>query len=465
MLKWKFNISQFNILVLFVIQIVIIFFVGIESYNIATSIFLIFIANLIIIYPLAGLVLLLIISIGVEGKLIEEFILFRFLGFNWYLTDLSFILIFISTGIRFISGAYKFKFNKISKSVFLFFLVIPIATFEGIKSGYSFANVFHDVRGFFYYLIFIPTIFIIKDVKELRKIIYIIIIIGAIKCGVDIIQSIFILPKSFDSTSRTLLNFARLTGYTEVTYPIITVLTFNLILLSDSIKNKIYLVVPLMLGLLALFLSYTRGSWLAVFLTIFASLVFMVREKKVKIKFSTLLFGLFGVLVSLLTLELLHIFSITQIIVRFTSISISSIDISNMGRLVEWATALEAFWKNPLLGAGFGFLYNYFAPGIGQLSTTFCHNSYLYVLSKMGLIGFFPFLLIIYNVLKVGYNKVKKSIDNRESQYVYVIISVFFMLCIKALTTWHLNTWTLSPFVGLIIGIAANFIEDTSTNE
>jgi len=454
-LKWT-NILYFCFFLLCISVLTIIF--GLEYYNVAVIIFLTALSILFFVEPFWGLVIILVITVGIEGKLLEEFILFRLFNFNWYLTDFVFFLFIISILPRVFSGEYKIYINNILVWILTFLSFSLLSVLWGMKMGHSFTAIFHDLRGFFPYILFLPTYWVMKGGKKLKLIFIIFLIIGSLKCLIDINLSIFYLKKTFDASSRQLLNFARLTGYSEIIYPTILIASITYFLIEKSLKIRLLLIPSILLSSAALFLSYTRGSWLAFFVSLVVLIIILSFMDRKSFKLSYVFYFFPLIFFMMWIMDLSGIFPFREFIIRITSVSASKIDVSNLGRLVEWATALESFVKHPFLGGGFGLMYSYIAPGIGYKSTTFTHNSYLYVLSKMGILGFVPFVMILFANFKVLIKIVKKkSFASESDKIIFTFLIVLLLISIKSFTTWHLNTWTFSMFIGMLFGFSYDY--------
>jgi hypothetical protein len=75
-------------------------------------------------------------------------------------------------------------------------------------------------------------------------------------------------------------------------------------------------------------------------------------------------------------------------------------------------------------------------------------------------------LAIIGYVFSIVIRNVKRHSDNEQYVPYIVLPLVIIAIAFKALTTWHLNTVTFSPFVGILFGIAAYSAQQKgSTNE
>jgi O-antigen ligase len=426
----------------------------VEFYKEAIIIFLVFLAFISFYYPMINIYLIAFISLAIEGQWIENFVLFRLYGFNWYLIDLSLLIVFINLLLLLKNSLEELIINKLFLSILIFIIVVMFSAYTGIKNGFQFQAVFYDFRGFFYYLAFIPAIIILSTKNRIINFLYFIVFIITLKSIVDIYLSLFIYEKSFDIETRQLLGFARLTGYNEIVYSLSFISSFFLIIFSKNIYARLLFLFTLTISLISLFLSYTRGSWVATFFTLLIGLFFFILSEKSKINLKKIIAVITGLLIILFILNLIEIVNLDVILSRIKTISINRIDISNLGRLVEYASALEAFRANPIFGTGLGFLFVYFSPGIGPVESIYCHNSYLYVLSKMGIVGLISFLTILYFAIFPVFKIKNRLFIDRFYSIAFILILLLISISVKSFTTWHLNTNTFSPFIGILFGIS-----------
>ena len=444
----------FKYIVIILVSTFLVLITALQYYDALIVSAIILYGILLAIEPYLSLFLGIFVSFFLEGQKIETFALFHLFGFNWYLMDLVLLVTFLSMSFRFFSGEYKFKLNITLFWLLFFYLACLVSVYWGIKTGHPKQDVLFDLRGFFYYILFLPVILLFDEFKKIKYLFYFVLFLGTLKCIIDTFLSLYILPTYFDSSTMLYLPFARLEGYNEVVYPITFVAALTYFYLTKNIKIKLLLIPTLIFSLMALFLSYTRGSWLAAFLAVIAIILFLIISGKLKVKYSIVLFSAGSIALLIFILNVLDIIQIKYLIARATSVSFDKIDISNLGRLVEYATAFGAFLNNPLFGAGLGYKFTYYTPGIGEQSTIYCHNSYLYVLSKMGVVGFIPFIFLLISAIKIGYDVLKSNFDTEEKGIVFSFIMMLLTISIKSFTTWHLNTVTFSMFVGVLFGVS-----------
>lgn len=396
----------------------------------------------------------LILTLGIEGKIIENFVLFRFLGFNWYLMDIFFITLLLFFLIRFDLILDNFPINRFLMIVLLFQIYSLYSAYRGYQAGHELQSIFYDYRSFFYYLFFLPTFLLINEKKKVIQFTQVFLAVIVLKCIVDSYLSLFVYTPTFNVETREMLNFARLLGYNEIVYMFSFIGYFILFLFTKNSINRIFYLLLLMFSFLALYLSYTRGSWLSTIISLFLGVILILYYNSSIINLKNIGLALLTILIFILFFNFIGIIDLQILLKRISSFSLNKIDISNLGRLIEYASAVEAFLQNPLFGVGLGYIFVYFAPGIGPVASIYCHNSYLYIVSKMGLIGLFLFLLIIIYTLLPIIRVAKKFYSDEFYKYSFIFLLIFISVVIKSFTTWHLNTVTIAPFVGMSFGIS-----------
>lgn len=146
------------------------------------------------------------------------------------------------------------------------------------------------------------------------------------------------------------------------------------------ISNRL-LSIGLPIMLLALFFTFSRGSWLAVFISIFFLLLIKFSWKKI-----LPLTVIFLVILSL----------ITPIRDRVTLIAI---DPSSSAHLDLMSVGFNKVLENPILGNGlYGFRTTLSQAGFSDEILNFPHNIFLNFWVEMGLLGFISFFAVIWFV-------------------------------------------------------------------
>ncbi len=244
---------------------------------------------------------------------------------------------------------------------------------------------------------YLPVLYLRKE--TLRKIF----IALAISCSISSIYGIF--NYFFWNLERAHAFFHY--GPLDATYLTFVIPLFiSRLVFSDSKREKVYLILPLVSSLAFLTLTYTRSSWLGI-LGVTLGLTFLKNKK-------AFLFLL--VAVSLLLLILPHVPS-SRIADRARSI----FDLSEWGdRRFVWGGALSMVRDRPLSGIGFntfeevynnrGKYYGY-KPSQAREITSHAHYLFLNIAAEMGIPAFLAFLWLVIILSKESWSSFRKTDD------------------------------------------------------
>lgn len=114
-------------------------------------------------------------------------------------------------------------------------------------------------------------------------------------------------------------------------------------------------------------------------------------------------------------------------------------------RMLAWTEALGRFLASPIFGEGFGVPFTF---AIWEEDVR-PHNTFLTVLYKMGLVGFVPFLLLLWRFYWVGWRALRRSRNHSGAILLYVILLAHFGMCLYG----GLNLLLESPFLAAIFWI------------
>lgn len=218
-------------------------------------------------------------------------------------------------------------------------------------------------------------------------------------------------------------------GYEAYGQYLIMVLPFNFlgIIYSTEKPKKILLSVLLILNIFALYLTHTRGAWLAFWfeMIIISYFIFTKRQKTV----------LIGLLI-LVPIIALYILPENMIWHGKKGLSTKEEDIwQNTGtiRLVMWKESIKSLIENPFVGAGYGkanfkrkFADKPFA-GLEQ-----AHNTFINTAIQLGIQGLIALLLIILMILNMtwkGWMTTKKTFRGLYYLGVFSMTIGFFIAC------------------------------------
>jgi O-antigen ligase len=236
-------------------------------------------------------------------------------------------------------------------------------------------------------------------------------------------------------------------NYNIVSAFLMIVFMFNItFLINEREKNRFftYLITALII-LFGIFLTQTRGVWLAIILSFS---FYLIRRPKVLVP------ALFIMATIVALLGLLFPEVISE---RFLSVKYFGSDVSSLGRLQAWLSTIELIRENPFLGYGFDSYIHLRDQVFGFyfVLVEHPHNTYLRGLLELGLIGFvlyfsFFFIAVYYSFIlaKLDKNNVyHEIIDGLQLSFVGLIIVFIFepylsLYGVSAATIWLLISVT-----------------------
>jgi len=391
----------------------------------------------------------------IHSQVIGKEFFINLLGVNWYAMDWLLLFTVLTWVIRHGADQDPARLrSSLTAPLIVFLAYLLVSTYLGIQQGNAFRDCFADLRKFFYYVAFFMVLAFVRKPKHLEQFFWVVVSCGMLGALPEILASLS--ASQVDSMTGQQLGFGRITGANEVNYPLLLVGSAAFFPFARGVGKRIVLILSIAISSTAMFLSYTRGSWLAAAAGLVVLFLLLLRfAPRIGKDVGKLVVAVLAIAAVILLLDLAGISPLQVIQNRSTLVSSDRIDISSLGRLVEWQTALTAFSRHPILGVGLGYIYKFFVPGIGTVSRIYVHNSYIYVLSKMGLVGLFLFMTLLGTALVVFYRGLKRLQPGTEMGLLLAFGLMLVVLMVKSLTTWHLNTLENSIFVGVILGVIA----------
>ncbi len=443
---------SFSLIVLAQLGIVTLLFATASPIVVIGLLLTLILGTAVLMAPRWGLYCIVFVTFVFHADAIGHYFVIPVFGINWYAMDWILFFAFFSWLIQNALGiSPPPKKTRLTLPLILFFALLIISTVTGITHGNRFQDVFADLRWFFYYISFFFVLVYARDFKEIERVFWVMLICGTVGAIPEIVGALS--SPSFDALTGKKLFFTRIAGYHEVNYPLQLVSSIVVFPFFRTFGKRILLLCSALVSSAALFLSYARGSWLAAVggvvltLVVFAPYTITLRGNLLKIISGTSVAAVILVALSLsgsFTFETLSARSLT---------TVNTIDVSSLQRVTEWQYAWQVFLQHPILGAGLGFIYHFYALGVGPVEQIFLHNSYLYVLSKMGIVGFLGIIYLYASALVLARKSIRTLPHGPEMGLLIAFSSMVIVLLIKSLTTWHLNTLTISLFIGVILGV------------
>ena len=127
---------------------------------------------------------------------------------------------------------------------------------------------------------------------------------------------------------------------------------------------------------------------------------------------------------------------------RVTSIVDVYDDTSNVFRIMDTLNALITFTRHPILGIGSGGQYDFefyseaVAPSVfWENASRACHNGYLYILFKMGIIGFLAYIAIFYKFVRRWIKLRRKNMPGNDQIIYYALGTGVVAILVNNLTS------------------------------
>lgn len=241
----------------------------------------------------------------------------------------------------------------------------------------------------------------------------------------------------------------------------INLVLLPLLIFRLSLAEKQKWDVLLLLLITALFISQSRGGWIAFTTGLSLGLLFLILNKQLKQSKTNLLL-LFKAFILILCFSIYHQSDTQQSLVTRDNLNTGEqqVQFSSIGhRLHFYQIAWDQFLQRPILGNGY-FNYKYFLDRDNSLelakygTTHFVHNDYLQHLLETGIVGFTALALIIF----VFYYKAWKSY--RSSEHTNKIIIIAIVASCSAFFIHALGDFVFYPAgITLFFGITLGYFD------
>lgn len=347
-------------------------------------------------------------NIGKRILLIGTFLLPLFFlpgdGDFFALGKILLIRIIILIPFFFFLTTKNFFFKSINKYVVLLIILCVIVIEVSVLFSIDiWTSSFASFQHIYPYLFYLLILLFIGDMKFVRSWIQIIIWSSFFVSLYGFLQVFHLDPISWDAThGRVFSSLGNPDGLASfLLFPVGMLLGISLKPAAETKKIERYLL-PLffILNVTCLFLTYSRGAYIAMAVQFLFWLYFLKEQIKKRIFSIAWLFLLIALIVALVAAILAPaaFFSLKDRILAIGDLT----DPSILARLYLWEKALEIFLKHPLFGVGPGnFSYAYL--GVRQDAPDFLltrldfpgssHNEFLDIASMLGLCGIILYLL------------------------------------------------------------------------
>lgn len=335
------------------------------------------------------------------------------------------------------------EWKGMTTAIGLFLAVICLAAIIGFSQGRNPKLIvleLHMLSYFVFYFVLLAGFRTIDDAKYLLKLVF---FGGVVAC----LQYIGILLASG--------KFHRVATYHADMFPLL--LSFSVALSAFASKRSVRIAALCMsvLFVCGLIISLTRAEWAAAALSLTVLGFFLLKGKKIKLRSVVMIVGLIlglgGVVLVLApdaVSNLVESKSTQQITKRAESFSNTGQDVSLLMRVELDYAAFQRFRQYPVFGAGLGDMVSYKVFSSEHIWGL--DSSHLYVLWKMGLVGFLVYGTVIVLILRRSYFV---FCNTKEIFFTWFSAGLFSGVCglillsffSSALTKYNLNlTWAIS---------------------
>lgn len=368
--------------------------------------------------------------------------------------DAATIFIFLLIISWFVSG-YRPNKKEISGYVSLSFCLLLVAGLISVLANKPNPEMLFSILRFcsYFALIFISAN-LAKDRTKLESLLSFLILTGGITVLIGFYRYMFFPESSIGLEGLEQTVSARIAStydnpnfygeYLVLLIPVAIAIT----LCKGPAIRKLSAALIAFIMTIALFLTYSRGSWMGLFAAMLIFIVFSYR--KLFYFFLAISPGLFVVVPGLLD-RVISIFKVTEGTAGF--------------RLKLWNLVIKIFSQKPIIGSGIGTYSNAFTefifknPGssLGWVEYG-SHNSFLRIAVEMGVIGVAAFCLLLFFCYQTGFSNIKIVKENNMRLINIAVLSGLIGFTINSLTSnsfFHPRAvFFFWIYAGLLIGIS-----------
>ncbi|MDD5069259.1 MAG: O-antigen ligase family protein [Candidatus Omnitrophica bacterium] len=378
-----------------------------------------------------------------------------FLPISGAIIEISFCLILLCFFARVIVVGFTFSKltaffkNRINLSLLVFYICLGLSVFVSgpfwLKSLRAWLGKWGEGVGLFY----LGQMFLDKQkIEQLFKLLlaatFLTVINGLYQkiTGVGFLRKFPLTKTPSFSAIRSSFNH-----YNDLAAFLVAIFFVNSSAFLFSKKNwtRTLLFCLMLLIVVTLFMTYSRGAWFSFFVVTFLIITFF-SEKKEKL---ILLFFVSIFIVALMRIPLLW--------ERFAFIFKSSGDAD---RFQMWKVALVMAKDSPLFGKGLGLFMDFF-PNYSKLQVQYAHNCYLQILAEGGLLALISFLWFLGEIVVASVRKLREESNFLVKGFFFAVIAFIIHMFFDT----QLYSLKLSMFFWLIISLLMVSINGTDRSK
>lgn len=322
-----------------------------------------------------------------------------------------------------------------------------------------------------YIVFFAACLTFINSESRLRKVVFLVVIFGAIMAFVAILQRLASPDMIYGLRNPgqavpfgPFVNQHHFASFMEMTGGV----TLGLIFGRSGLQYKKPLLwVSVAIMIIAVILTGSRGGMIAFMavLAIVLTMSFVARKRDAALydveptyqtSFQKTLIAIGVGAAILLLIGSVVFLGGSDALLRGVTMDVGKDDISN-GRLHFWSVAIKIFLDNPILGAGldaFGVAFTKHDTWHGIFRVEQAHNEYLQILAETGIVGFACIAVFIYLLIKKGRSTVANASSGFRQNAAIGALAGCIGILVHSFVDFPLRTPSNGFFFLLLVAIA-----------
>ena len=216
-------------------------------------------------------------------------------------------------------------------------------------------------------------------------------------------------------------------------------------------QKKIFLITGSLIVAISLYLTHSYASWLAIILAYFASIIFIAKQKKLRLGCKKIFLVSFLMLIVLLFLQQNN--SKFQDLINLNERS------SLASRMTIWKSSLKILSDNWIVGIGPGNFQEkyleyqkYFLPYL-EWAVPQPHSLYLAFWLQGGLLGIIGFVWLIYYWINIQFLYLNSSKNKKQLTIILLAIMIYILIHGLADTPYWKNDLSLIFWIIIFLGL------------
>ena len=357
-----------------------------------------------------------------------------------------------------------------SRPLLLFLGILFVSAVYGLLRGNSRFIVAQEFEMYVYLLAYFMIVSLVNTIEDAKLVVSTLVITTVIMAFIAIIIFFYMLQfKQIFFYKGPLGHIVyvknamipRIISNAEMFLPIAVNLIVSFLLFVRSTKATRYLLTSALVVLLfAIFISLTRGMWLSTLISTIILIGYYLYLRG-RTAFLTLVRVSFisVIVITILTYTLSSQPIIQRILdfgaIRATSVFQGALDISLFNRYQEILQVMKSVRSQPIFGIGLGAIISWrdmLFPWITH-AVFYIHNSYFWLLLKMGLIGIGAFIVILYIVFKKAITVLRTLESPYQRALVAGLATGLVSVLFFSFTSPFINLGTGNFYIAITVGL------------